>query len=112
MYVQIKIIIHERLSCKLVHTRYHFLQSADNETLELSSHALPSDKELDTISVLHSVEGCALVMLCNSKPSIRRLAVMVLKEVKTIFPLADPEEKVKLSLSNSLALCTSNPTRI
>jgi len=33
--------------------------------LELSAHSLLSDKEVDRITVLHSVEGFALVMLCR-----------------------------------------------
>lgn len=33
--------------------------------LELSAHSLLSDQEVDRITVLHSVEGFALVMLCR-----------------------------------------------
>lgn len=70
------------------------LQNGEEVAVELSTHNLPSDKEVDSITVLHSLEGCALVMLCSSRPSIRRLALMVLKEVKTMFPLLDPDNKV------------------
>ena len=31
----------------------------------MSAHSLASDKEVDRITVLHSVEGFALVMLCR-----------------------------------------------
>ncbi|GMR43360.1 hypothetical protein PMAYCL1PPCAC_13555 [Pristionchus mayeri] len=36
-------------------------------------------------SVLHSIEGFALVMLCQTRPGPRRVAVQILKECKTIF---------------------------
>jgi len=36
-------------------------------------------------STLHLVESLALVMLCSSKPTIRKQAVIVLKEVRNIF---------------------------
>ncbi|GMT19926.1 hypothetical protein PFISCL1PPCAC_11223, partial [Pristionchus fissidentatus] len=36
-------------------------------------------------SVLHSIEGFALVMLCQTRPGPRRVAVSIMKECKTIF---------------------------
>ncbi|KAL9973951.1 hypothetical protein ACROYT_G020474 [Oculina patagonica] len=63
--------------------------------LELSAHCLPSDKEVDRITVLHSVEGFALVMLCSIHPVIRKLAFLVLKEVRMLCSLMDLTEKEK-----------------
>ena len=36
-------------------------------------------------ATLHSVEGLALVMLCSSKPIIRKQAVIMLKESRNLF---------------------------
>ena len=43
----------------------YLLHTLQDIKLELSAHNLPSDKEVDRMTVLHSVEGCALVMLCR-----------------------------------------------
>ena len=40
-------------------------QSGQDIQLELSAHSLPNEKEVDRITVLHSVEGFSLVMLCR-----------------------------------------------
>ena len=40
-------------------------QSGQDMQLELSAHSLPNDKEVDRMTVLHSVEGFSLVMLCR-----------------------------------------------
>ena len=44
-------------------------QPDHNGFLELSAHALLSEREVSAAAVLHSVEGCALVMLCRWVPS-------------------------------------------
>ena len=36
-------------------------------------------------ATLHTVEGLALVMLCSSKPIIRKQAVIMLKEARNLF---------------------------
>jgi len=38
-------------------------------------------------ATLHSVEGLALVMLCSSKPIIRKQAVIMLKESRNLFTI-------------------------
>ena len=40
-------------------------------------------------ATLHAVEGLALVMLCSSKPIIRKQAVIMLKESRNLFTLLD-----------------------
>ena len=40
-------------------------------------------------STLHAVEGLALVMLCSSKPIIRKQAVIMLKESRNLFTVLD-----------------------
>jgi len=40
-------------------------------------------------STLHAVEGLALVMLCSSKPIIRKQAVIMLKESRNLFAVLD-----------------------
>ncbi|GAB6027284.1 hypothetical protein CHUAL_001566 [Chamberlinius hualienensis] len=46
-----------------------------------------------SVNVLRFVEGFALVMLCNCRPCPRRLAVHILKEVKSIFKFITPKNK-------------------
>jgi hypothetical protein len=36
------------------------------------------------VAILHLVEGFAIVMLCNVRPAPRKLAVTILREVKTL----------------------------
>ncbi|XP_055383655.1 protein furry isoform X2 [Condylostylus longicornis] len=53
--------------------------------------------EIPLITTLHYVEGFALVQLCNSKPFLRKLAVMILKEVKMLMrALGIPETEPPL----------------
>ncbi|XP_067645046.1 protein furry isoform X3 [Eurosta solidaginis] len=40
--------------------------------------------EIPLITTLHFVEGFALVLLCNYRPFLRKLAAMILKEVKNL----------------------------
>ena len=47
-----------------------FPQSDKELQLELSAHNLPHDKEIDRMTVLHNVEGFALVMLCRDRKSV------------------------------------------
>jgi len=49
-------------------------------------------------ATLHAVEGLALVMLCSSKPIIRKQAVIVLKESRNLFTVLDVP-KVRLILA-------------
>ena len=53
---------------------------------ELSAHKLPFDRSPHA-GVLCEVEGFALVMLCNCRPITRKLAVLLLKEVKSLFSI-------------------------
>nr|XP_033801710.1 protein furry homolog-like isoform X6 [Geotrypetes seraphini] len=48
------------------------------------THTLPLERNQYS-SVFHVVEGFALVVLCNSRPTTRRLAVNVLREVRALF---------------------------
>ncbi|XP_029213132.2 LOW QUALITY PROTEIN: protein furry homolog [Acropora millepora] len=71
------------------------VQSDKDLQLELSAHNLPHDKEIDRMTVLHNVEGFALVMLCSIHPVIRKLALLVLKEVRTLGIVMNLSEKEK-----------------
>jgi hypothetical protein len=55
--------------------------------VELSTHGihLYSHEEIGNRNTLHTLEGFALVMLCSSKPIIKKLAVVLLKEVRNLF---------------------------
>ncbi|XP_068703466.1 protein furry homolog-like isoform X2 [Montipora foliosa] len=71
------------------------VQVGQDLQLELSAHNLPNEKEVDRMTVLHGVEGFALVMLCSIHPVIRKLALLVLKEVRILCTLMDLNEKEK-----------------
>jgi len=50
----------------------------------------PAASEADrNCATLHAVEGLALVMLCSSKPVIRKQAVIMLKESRNLFTVLD-----------------------
>lgn len=43
-------------------------------------------------SVLHAVEGLSLVLLCSCQLTTRRLAVSILKEIRSLFAAIKPSE--------------------
>lgn len=49
-----------------------------------SSVKMPADRGPHS-SVLHAVEGLALVLLCSCQLSTRRLAIATLKEIRSLF---------------------------
>uniref|UniRef100_A0A7I4YEW8 MOR2-PAG1_N domain-containing protein n=1 Tax=Haemonchus contortus TaxID=6289 RepID=A0A7I4YEW8_HAECO len=52
-----------------------------------NSHAVPPLYFLNYASVLHAVEGMALVMLCQIRPQPKKIAISILKEVKQIITI-------------------------
>ncbi|XP_069057619.1 protein furry homolog-like isoform X2 [Pleurodeles waltl] len=68
-------------------------------------HTLPLERSPYS-SVFHIVEGFALVILCSSRPSTRRLAVNVLKEVRALFTILDlskGDEELALDVMDRLS---------
>lgn len=56
-----------------------------------SSHRMQSERG-PHCSVLHAVEGFALVLLCSFQAATRKLSVMILKEIRALFlALGQPE---------------------
>ncbi|XP_053314411.1 protein furry homolog-like [Spea bombifrons] len=53
-----------------------------------AAHTLPLERSPYS-NVFHVVEGFALVILCNSRPATRRLAVNVLREIRTLFTVLE-----------------------
>ncbi|XP_075422865.1 protein furry homolog-like isoform X3 [Ascaphus truei] len=53
-----------------------------------AAHTLPLERSHFS-NVFHVVEGFALVILCNSRPGTRRLAVNVLREVRALFTVLE-----------------------
>lgn len=62
--------------------------------------------EIPLSTTLHLVEGFALVMLCNYRPAPRKLAVHIMKEVKSIMKLLGIPE-TESSLIDSIDQCSS-----
>ncbi|VDO34218.1 unnamed protein product [Haemonchus placei] len=52
-----------------------------------NAHAVPPLYFLNYASVLHAVEGMALVMLCQIRPQPKKIAISILKEVKQIITI-------------------------
>ncbi|XP_017028103.1 protein furry isoform X2 [Drosophila kikkawai] len=63
--------------------------------LNMASSDVAKKNEIPLATTLHFVEGFALVLLCNYRPYLRKLAAMILKEVKNLMralgiPEAEP----------------------
>lgn len=57
-----------------------------SQLLQTSSASLKIPAERGPHSnVLHAVEGLALVLLCSCQLSTRRLAIAILKEIRSLF---------------------------
>ncbi|KAM9678407.1 protein furry homolog-like isoform 3-T16 [Trichechus inunguis] len=63
-------------------------QESQHGVADGASHP-PSLEKSPYSSVFHVVEGFALVILCSSRPATRRLAVSVLREIRTLFALLE-----------------------
>uniref|UniRef100_A0A671Y0G6 FRY microtubule binding protein n=1 Tax=Sparus aurata TaxID=8175 RepID=A0A671Y0G6_SPAAU len=59
-----------------------------------SSLKMPAERGPHS-SVLHAVEGLALVLLCSCQLSTRRLAVAILKEIRSLFMTIGQSEVIK-----------------
>ena len=53
---------------------------------------IPDEKSMCT---LHLVESLALVLLCSCKPTIRKLAIITLKEVRNLFGVLNLSKVVR-----------------
>lgn len=69
--------VHQCALCSWLMILISFKQ-ASSSSRSLSLERTPA------LSVLHVVEGLALVVLCSCRPATRRLAVNVLKEVRAL----------------------------
>lgn len=49
-----------------------------------ASHRVPAERSPHS-TVLHAVEGLALVLLCSCQLSTRRLAIAIMKEIRSLF---------------------------
>ncbi|KAK5975254.1 hypothetical protein GCK32_010909, partial [Trichostrongylus colubriformis] len=61
-------------------------QEKDSNSFE-NAHSAPPLYVLNYASVLHAVEGMALVMLCQIRPQPKKIAISLLKEVKQIISI-------------------------
>ena len=71
------------------HVNIHDKNDKNDVNTELSSQGihLYSHEQIGNRNTLHTLEGFALVMLCSSKPIIKKLAVVLLKEVRNLFSI-------------------------
>uniref|UniRef100_A0A4W3IH47 Furry homolog, like n=1 Tax=Callorhinchus milii TaxID=7868 RepID=A0A4W3IH47_CALMI len=69
------------------------------------AHTLPLERSAYS-SVFHAVEGFALVVLCSCRPATRRLAVNVLREIRTLFTalgLSKGDEELTIDVMDRLS---------
>lgn len=65
--------------------------------LNMVANDVSKKNEIPLVTTLHFVEGFALVLLCNYRPYLRKLAAMILKEVKNLMrALGIPETEPPL----------------
>lgn len=65
--------------------------------LNMAGNDVNKKNEIPLATTLHFVEGFALVLLCNYRPYLRKLAAMILKEVKNLMrALGIPETEPPL----------------
>ncbi|XP_061916437.1 protein furry homolog isoform X4 [Entelurus aequoreus] len=62
------------------------------ELLQTSSNANMAPERGPHTAVLHAVEGLALMLLCSCQLSTRRLAIAVLKEIRSLFTVIGQSE--------------------
>nr|XP_006005371.1 PREDICTED: protein furry homolog isoform X2 [Latimeria chalumnae] len=81
----LQLLTHWRLA---IHTQGKGCDQTKLRTSELipngSNHRLHSERSPHS-NVLHAVEGFALVLLCSFQVSTRKLAVLILKEIRALF---------------------------
>jgi hypothetical protein len=71
----------------------------------LNSFLVQSYKSEPPWAVTNVVEGFALVMLCHCRLSVRRLAVHILKEAKTLVNILSKNYALLLKAVSNLLLC-------
>ncbi|XP_061537056.1 LOW QUALITY PROTEIN: protein furry homolog [Phycodurus eques] len=77
------------------------------ELLQTSSNAKTAAERGPHTAVLHAVEGLALVLLCSCQLGTRRLAVAVLKEIRSLFSVvgqSEDDDKPMIEIMDQLSL--------
>ncbi|XP_032401098.1 protein furry homolog isoform X4 [Xiphophorus hellerii] len=82
-------------------TKLHALELLNS----CSGHKMPADRAPHS-TVLHAVEGLALVLLCSCQLSTRRLAIAVLKEIRSLYLTigqTEDDEKPMIEIMDQLS---------
>ena len=72
--------------------KYIFFFSQERSTPQNTAEKRKMSQNIGHCTTLHEIEGFALVMLCSCVPPVRRLAVVILKEVRMLFNVLDIAE--------------------
>lgn len=102
-------IIHSGYISSQLHHQISTGTTSTNSSVNSSSYHPPSTtssvlnesvstkkQEVPVSTTLHMVEGFALVLLCNYRPAPRKLAVHIMKEVKSILKVLGIETEPPL----------------
>uniref|UniRef100_A0A671PA82 Protein furry homolog n=1 Tax=Sinocyclocheilus anshuiensis TaxID=1608454 RepID=A0A671PA82_9TELE len=74
-----------------------------NSSLDSGSSRLPPERSPHS-TVLHAVEGLALLLLCSCQTSTRKLAVSVLREIRCLFTaIGQDDDKSMIEVMDQLA---------
>ena len=66
----------------------------------------------DMATTLHMAEGFALVMLCHIRTPPRRLAFLILKEVKTLFKMLNALKNDEMTVLDALDKCCCDVAKL
>lgn len=75
-----------------VFTNNCFMLVFSSQLLQSSSSLKAPAERGPHSTVLHAVEGLSLVLLCSCQLTTRRLAVSILKEIRSLFAAIKPSE--------------------
>uniref|UniRef100_A0A8B9CQW5 FRY microtubule binding protein n=1 Tax=Anser brachyrhynchus TaxID=132585 RepID=A0A8B9CQW5_9AVES len=76
-----------------------------------SSHRIQSERSPYS-NVLHAVEGFALVLLCSFQVATRKLAVLILREIRALFLLTSALSVISSILDSFIHVAVSDSTTI
>ncbi|XP_019713119.1 protein furry homolog isoform X3 [Hippocampus comes] len=81
-----------KLTAAVAGKSYHVARIHTAELLQTSSGVKTAAERGPHAAVLHAIEGLALMLLCSCRLSTRRLAVAVLKEIRSLFAAVGQSE--------------------
>ncbi|XP_077422148.1 protein furry homolog isoform X2 [Vanacampus margaritifer] len=95
-----------KLTAAAAENSYGMAKIHTAELLQTSSNVKTAAERGPHAAVLHAVEGLALVLLCSCQLSTRRLAVAILKEIRSLFGVlgqSEDDDKALIEVMDQLS---------